>query len=161
MLEEEEKTARIKTSRLDIERLNQFFERLTFCKLPAHSKKSPGEAALTTWRIVLISLNSQNDPLALEIHDNITVGRSLGNITVDLDLTPFLALELGVSREHAAIHPTEQALLIYDRNSTNGTFCNFNSASTNNPLKVENNDIISFGALNFQVKIVRHPELVT
>ena len=161
MLQDEEKTAQFKTSRLDIERLNQHFDQLTFCKLPTHSKKSPEEAALTTWRIVLISLNSQNDPLALEIDDNITVGRSLGNITVDLDLTPFLALELGVSREHAAIHPTKEALLIYDRNSTNGTFCNFQSASTNKPLKVENNDIISFGALNFQVKIVRWPEFTT
>jgi len=158
---EEENTARIKTSRLDIERLNQYFEQLNFCKLPAHSKKSPEEAALTTWRIVLISLNSQKDPLALEIHDTITVGRSIGKITVDLDLTPYLALELGVSREHAVIHPTEQALLLYDRNSTNGTFCNFNSASMNKPLKVENNDIISFGALNFQVKIVRQPKLAT
>jgi hypothetical protein len=157
MFQEDENTARIKTTKLDIERLNQYFEQLTFCKLPAHSKKAPDQADLTTWRVVLISLNSQNDPLALEIHDTITIGRSLGKSAVDLDLTQYLALELGVSREHANLHPTEKALLLFDKNSTNGTFCNFKSASETSPQKIENNDIISFGVLNFQVKIIRYP----
>ena len=153
----EEKTARIKTSRLDIEKLNQFFETLTFCRLPARSSK-PVDDVTTTWRVVLISLNSQKDPLALEIYDVITIGRSLGASAVDLDLTPFRALELGVSRVHAAIHPTEESLLLFDRDSTNGTFCNFKSASATEALKIENNDIISFGVLNFQVKMIQYPE---
>ena len=156
----EEKTARIKTSRLDIEKLNQFFESLAFCRLPARSSK-PVEDETTTWRIVLVSLNSQKDPLSLEIYDNITIGRSLGSFKVDLDLTPFQALELGVSREHAALHPMKDRLLLFDRDSTNGTFCNFKSASAAEPLQIENNDIISFGALNFQVKIIRYPEGAT
>jgi hypothetical protein len=157
MFQEDENTARIKTSRLDIERLNQYFDQLTFCKLPEHSKKTPDQAALTTWRVVLISLNSQNDPLALEIHDDITIGRALGKSAVDLDLTQYHALELGVSREHASLRPTEKALLLFDQNSTNGTFRNFKSANINSSQKIENNDIISFGALNFQVKVVRYP----
>jgi hypothetical protein len=158
MSQEEDSTAQIKTSRLDIERLNQFFDNLDFYRLPTHSQKTPEQATATTWRIVLISLNSQKIPLPLEIYDDITIGRSLGDTIVDLDLTAYRALELGVSREHATLRPTEEALLIYDRNSTNGTFCNFKNATRDSPLLVANSDILTFGVLNFQIKIIRHPK---
>jgi hypothetical protein len=158
MTQDDESTARIKTSRLDIERLNQYFDSLEFCRLPQKSKKLPAKEAATSWRIVLISLNSQRDPLAIEVYDKITVGRTIGKQAVDLDLSPFLALELGVSRVHATLEPTDEVLLLHDQDSTNGTFRNFKSIVTGSPQKIENNDILSLGALNFQVKIIRYPE---
>lgn len=157
MPSDKEKTIRIRAKELAFDQLSRYFEASDYLRVPAKSKKTDQEAEGTTWRIVLISLNSQHDPLALEIYDTITIGRSLGNSKVDLDLTHFMALQLGVSREHASLRPTENNLLLYDLNSTNGTFCNFKSASMNSPIKVDNNDILSFGALNFQVKIVSQP----
>ena len=158
MSQDEGSTAKFKTSRLDVEKLNSFFDKLEFYRLPAQSQKSPEQAAATTWRIVLISLTSQKNPLPLEIYDDILIGRALGKTDVDLDLTAFRALELGVSREHATLRPTEETLLLYDRKSTNGTFCNFKNATITDPLPVANNDILSFGVLNFQIKIIRHPK---
>ena len=151
-------TAKFKTSKLDIERLNQYFEKFEFARLPLHSAKDPEQALTTTWRIVLISLNSEKTPLPLEIYDDITIGRALGGVQVDLDLTTFRGLELGVSRLHARLRPTTETLLLFDQNSTNGTFCNFQLATTTDPLPVANNDIITFGILNFQLKIVRYPK---
>jgi hypothetical protein len=151
-------TAKFKTSRLDIERLNHYFEKFEFTRLPGLSEKSPEEAAHTTWRIVLICLNAEKIPLPLEIYDDITIGRSHGEIQVDLDLTPFRGLEMGVSRLHARLRPTKDNLLIFDQQSTNGTFCNFKIATATQPLPIANNDIVTFGVLNFQLKIVRHPK---
>lgn len=152
-------TARFKTSKLDIERLNQYFEKFEFTRLPAFSEKTIEETAAATWRIVLICLNAEKVPIPLEVYDDISIGRSHGEIRVDLDLTPYRALEMGVSRIHARLRPTRENLLIFDQHSTNGTFCNFKNATATEPLPIANNDIITFGVLNFQLKIVRHPKL--
>lgn len=151
-------TAKFKTSELDIERLNQYFDKFEFKRLPAHATKSVEETASTTWRIVLICLNAEKIPIPLEIYDDLTIGRTHGDIRVDLDLTPYRGIEMGVSRLHARLRPTKDNLLIFDAQSTNGTFCNFKNATATEPLPVANNDIITFGVLNFQLKIVRHPK---
>lgn len=158
MTQDEISTARFKTSRLDIERLNQYFEKFDFLRLPLKTAKRSEQIARTTWRVVLISLNSQKTPLPLEIYDDITIGRTQGDITVDLDLTPYRGQELGVSRLHARLQPTEETLLLFDQKSTNGTFCNFQPATLTEPQTVANNDILTFGVLNFQLKIVRYPK---
>ncbi|GAB4581301.1 MAG: hypothetical protein Fur0022_40480 [Anaerolineales bacterium] len=151
-------TARFKTSKLDIERLNQYFEKFEFTRLPRQSSKTPEQAALTTWRIVLICLNAEKIPIPLEIYDDILIGRSHGETIVDLDLSLYRGIEMGVSRLHARLRPTRENLLIFDEGSTNGTFCNFKNATIADPLTVANNDILTFGVLNFQLKIVRHPK---
>ncbi|MCB9134929.1 MAG: FHA domain-containing protein [Anaerolineales bacterium] len=151
-------TAKFKTSKLDIERLNQYFEKFEFTRLPARKDKITSEVAMRTWRIVLICLNAEKIPVPLEIFDDITIGRSHGDIQVDFDLTPYRGLEMGVSRLHARLHPTPDNLLIFDAGSTNGTFCNFKNATIIEPLPIANNDILTFGILNFQLKIVRHPK---
>lgn len=151
-------TARFKTSKLDIERLNQYFEKFEFKRLPILSEKDPVEAAATTWRVVLICLNAEKIPIPLEIYDDITIGRTHGDTQVDLDLSLYRGLEMGVSRLHARLRPTKDNLLIFDNQSTNGTFCNFKNATALEPLPVANNDIITLGVLNFQLKIVRHPK---
>lgn len=158
MSSDEFDTARFKTSKLDIERLNQYFEKFEFKRLPILSEKTPVEVAHATWRIVLICLNAEKIPVPLEIYDDITIGRTHGDVQVDLDLSLYRGLEMGVSRRHARLRPTKDNLLIFDEQSTNGTFCNFKNATAIEPLPVANNDILTFGVLNFQLKIVRHPK---
>lgn len=155
---EEISTAKFKTSKLDIERLNNYFEKFDFTRLPIESEKTPEQAAITTWRIVLICLNADKVPVPLEVYDEIVIGRSHGENKVDFDLTPYRGIELGVSRAHARLRPTKDNILIFDNYSTNGTFCNFKNATPLEPIRVANNDILTFGVLNFQVKIVRHPK---
>lgn len=151
-------TAKFKTSKLDIERLNQYFEKFEFTRLPSRNDKITSEIAMRTWRIVLICLTAEKIPIPLEIYDDITIGRSHLDFHVDFDLTPYKGLEMGVSRLHARMRPTPDNLLIFDAGSTNGTFCNFKNATTTTPLPIANNDILTFGILNFQLKIVRHPK---
>jgi hypothetical protein len=128
-----------------------------FLRLPAESRKPRAQVRLTTWRIILTGLDSQYAPLGLELSDDVVVGRAVHGIHPDLDLMPYGAEELGVSRLHAMLRPTEAQLLLLDLDSSNGTFCNRQRCTGNTPLEVQDHDIIRFGALAFRVNIVEQP----
>jgi len=148
--------ASIDTREIDADRLLQYFDQLKFMRLPV--PKEEGEVSTEkTWRVVLINLVTRQEPLALEIWEEVTIGRRVGAPQVDIDLSQHNGLELGVSRVHASVRPTVEALLLYDMGSTNGTYCNNIKATAEDPLRIKDNDIISFGALKFLVKVVRFP----
>ncbi len=148
--------ASIDTREIDADRLVEYFDQLTFRRVPI--RKEDGEdLGEKTWRIVLINLVTRQDPLTLEVWEEVTIGRRVGAPQVDVDLSQHNGLELGVSRVHASLRPTKEALLLYDMGSTNGTYSNNVKATTENPLKIKDNDILSFGALKFLVKVVRFP----
>lgn len=147
--------ASIDTREIDADRLIQYFDQLEFTKIPVREESE--DVKERTWRVVLINLVTRQDPLALAIWDEITIGRRLGGPQVDLDLSSHSGLELGVSRVHASLRPTKESLMLHDMGSTNGTFCNATKATADDPVKVKDNDIIAFGALKFLVKVVQHP----
>jgi pSer/pThr/pTyr-binding forkhead associated (FHA) protein len=146
----------LETREIDAARLLQYFDQLAFTRLP--EREPDGEVATDKiWRIVLINLVTRQEPVTVEIWDEISIGRRVGAPNVDLDLSQHNGLELGVSRVHASLRPTDEALLLYDMGSTNGTYANNIKATANEPLKLKDNDIISFGALKFLVKVVHFP----
>jgi pSer/pThr/pTyr-binding forkhead associated (FHA) protein len=55
------------------------------------------------------------------------------------------------------LRPTKDNLLLADMGSTNGTYCNEERVTLGDPKAVQNDDIISFGALHMRVKIVSRP----
>jgi hypothetical protein len=146
----------IETREIDADRLLQFFDQLKFIRVPAREADGE-EAGENIWRIVLINLVTRQEPLALEIWDEVTIGRRVGAPQVDVDLSPHNGLELGVSRVHGSMRPTQEALWLYDMGSTNGTYSNNIKATADTPLRIKDNDILAFGALKFLIKIVRFP----
>lgn len=147
--------ASIDTREIDADRLLEFFDQMKFSRIPAQDEaKDSGEK---TWRVVMINLVTRQEPVALEIWDEVTIGRQVGSPQVDIDLSAHNGLELGVSRLHASLRPAKEALMLYDLGSTNGTYCNNVKATADTPLKIKDNDILAFGALKFLVKIVRYP----
>jgi hypothetical protein len=129
-----------------------------YISLPAESAKAQAEKDATTWRIKLLSSKPEHKPLGLEICDEVVVGRVVGDIKPDLDLTEYDAGEAGVSRRHARLRPTEESLFLTDLDSTNGTFCNRAKLKKGEFRRLRDDDTISFGRLHFKVKIVRQPE---
>lgn len=146
----------LETKEIDAARLIQFFDQLNFIRVPIRKEKADVKEE-DTWRVVLINLVTRQEPLALEVWDEITIGRRVGAPAVDVDLSQHNGLELGVSRVHASLRPTPEALLLYDMGSTNGTYSNNVKATADSPLKLKDNDIVSFGALKFLVKLVQFP----
>ncbi|MCS6993938.1 MAG: FHA domain-containing protein [Anaerolineales bacterium] len=68
-----------------------------------------------------------------------------------VDLTPFDAIQRGVSRRHAAIHREEDGYYITDLNSTNGTRINGRRLLPNTPCRLSSGDVVSLGRLNLIV----------
>jgi hypothetical protein len=87
---------------------------------PVHTKKR-----------LLVFVPGFNRPIQLDGNRTVILGRNLEkNCGPDgesiLDLTPFEALDRGVSRQHVLVRPVEDGFEIYDLGSTNGTWLNHN-----------------------------------
>jgi pSer/pThr/pTyr-binding forkhead associated (FHA) protein len=77
--------------------------------------------------------------------------RASGTGGLIIDLVPFGAIQLGVSRRHATIHREETGYYITDLNSTNGTRVNGRRLLPNKPCRLSSGDIISLGRLSLLV----------
>jgi len=77
----------------------------------------------------------------------------------DLDLTPYGAKSKGVSRLHARLRPELGALMLVDNSSSNGTFWNKIRLPANADQALKDGDVITFGRVNFLVKIVKPPSM--
>ncbi len=130
---------------------------MEFLRLPLDSERPVAEAESMTWRLVLTRLDGQLDPLGVEVWDDVIVGRTVQGMAPHLDLTFQGAEDLGVSRLHALIRPTQTSLLLFDLDSSNGTFRNRQRCIDNTPLDIQDGDVIRFGALAFRVSIVGRP----
>ncbi|MBE0690565.1 MAG: FHA domain-containing protein [Anaerolineae bacterium] len=109
-----------------------------------------GTASFQEDAIVLLHVRDAAEPIALRPTANqLTVGRSdnTSPIRPDLDLTPYGAMEKGVSRLHAAIVRNEDTLTLVDLNSSNGTFLNGQLLVPDTPRVLRDGDEIRFGRL--------------
>jgi hypothetical protein len=70
---------------------------------------------------------------------------------VDLDLTPYGALDRGVSREHVRMHVEEGRLLVTDLGSTNGTFLANVRLEPETPTILRKGDELLLGRLPIQI----------
>jgi hypothetical protein len=84
------------------------------------------------------------------------IGRSLGNHPEPhIDLAPYNAFELGVSRQHAQVKREGARVLIRDLESTNFTWVNLEKLLPNVDYPVHSGDIIRLGQL--RLLIYFHP----
>jgi pSer/pThr/pTyr-binding forkhead associated (FHA) protein len=94
-------------------------------------------------------LGQVSKPLVVEEKPEIMIGRrdeDSGNLP-DIDLTPYGALDEGVSRVHARLQQSEDALTLIDLNSVNGTYLNGERLIPNQPRILHDGDEIRFGKL--------------
>jgi hypothetical protein len=110
-----------------------------------------------TWRVTLISTDSANSPLSLEINDEIVIGCNGARQYIDLNLTEYGAKDKGVSRVHAAIKPTRDSLYLIDKGSTNGTHVGTKRLVADIAHQLNDRDVIAFGNLFFMVRIISSP----
>jgi pSer/pThr/pTyr-binding forkhead associated (FHA) protein len=92
--------------------------------------------------------------IGLEICGDVVIGRSSNTAIPDLDLTRHDAAEYGVSRKHALLRIAEEGLQLIDLGSLNGTRCNGTQLTPEVPQVLHHEDVIEFGNLKFQFKIV-------
>jgi hypothetical protein len=114
-----------------------------------NSKATWGTAHFADNALIVIHIRDATDPVQIAPKERIIVGRSdsATNTNPDLDLTPYGALEKGVSRQHAAIMKTEDTLTILDLGSSNGTHLNGQRLVPEQPRVLRDGDEVRFGKL--------------
>lgn len=89
--------------------------------------------------------------LSLQIERLTILGRNEYGV---IDLNPYGAESLGVSRRHASIIPTSEKLLISDLGSTNGTTLNGIPLKPNQFYTLRPSDILHFGRLEARINFM-------
>ncbi len=98
---------------------------------------------------IIIHIRDATEPVILQPAKKTVLGRTDSTSTQrpDLDLTPYGALEKGVSRIHAAIHRSDDTLTLVDMGSANGTHLNGQRLVPDQPRILRDGDEIRLGKL--------------
>jgi hypothetical protein len=112
-----------------------------------------GTARLTENAAIVLHIRDSAVPLTLPVTQRIIMGRRDSNSphNPDLDLSPYGALEKGVSRIHAAIYRSEDTLTLVDMGSSNGTLLNGQRLIPQQPRVLRDGDEIRLGKLTAHI----------
>lgn len=111
------------------------------------------------WRIELYGPQGSKT-IGLDVLGDVVLGRGTEpGCLPDLDLSPYGALELGVSRRHAVLKPTSQSLYLLDLQSRNGTQYNGMPMANGLARSLQTNDVITLGTLRLLIKIIDSPPM--
>lgn len=104
-------------------------------------------------REAILLIRGMVERLVLKEKTPITLGRTdIKSRTIpDVDLTPYGALDRGVSREHATLHIEGDRIFVTDLGSTNGTFLNGLRLRAHTPTAIRKGDELMLGRLAVQV----------
>lgn len=108
-----------------------------------------GTAHFRSDSAVVIHIRDVPEPITLQPTRRTILGRADASSAnqPDLDLTPYGAIEKGVSRIHAAVERSEDALIIIDMGSSNGTHLNGIKLGPDQPRVLRDGDEIRLGKL--------------
>jgi DNA-binding response OmpR family regulator len=113
---------------------------------------------ITSW---ILELSSPNIPGAMKVRldERIIMGRAEKNQSTqpDVDLGPFGAEALGVSRQHMTIDVRDNHLTVSDLNSMNGTMLNDVKLEPNKAHPLRHGDQLQLGSFKLTVAIVVSP----
>ena len=116
-------------------------------------KSGWGTATFQERNQVIIHIRETQEPVTIHPGDEFLIGRhdSASGVSPNLDMTPYGALDKGVSRIHAALRRGEDVLSIVDLDSANGTFLNGQRLAAHQPRLLRDGDEIRLGKLVFHI----------
>jgi CheY-like chemotaxis protein len=91
--------------------------------------------------------------IQVRVAEVMTIGRSdpERGIEPDVNLSPYAAHIMGVSRKHAVISAKDNGITLKDIGSANGTRLNGYALNPNQPYRLRHGDEVTFGQLTVQV----------
>ena len=112
-------------------------------------KATWGTARFNREGSIIIHIRDATEPIVLQPRQQTVFGRTdpTSDSKPDLDLSPYGALEKGISRMHAAIQRGEEALTLVDLGSVNGTYLNGQRLTPNQPRVLRDGDEVRLGKL--------------
>jgi hypothetical protein len=112
-----------------------------------------GTSRLGTERKLLLHVRGYDRPLVVDLHDQLILGRydvDTGEMP-DVNLDPYGAQDMGVSRRHAAILYEDEALKIMDMHSANATYLNGQKLIANQARILRDGDELRLGQLVIRI----------
>lgn len=119
------------------------------------------ERTSSPWVIELQSAQ-MSESLKLHLDNALVLGRRDQNQTSsqpDVDLSPYSADQLGVSRRHLMISADGDHLLATDLNSGNGTLLNGQRMDPEKPYYLKHEDVLQLGRLKLELRIIISPSM--
>lgn len=110
------------------------------------------------WRVRLDLAFDIRVHIGLDVYGEIALGRGKDDLNFVGLLAEEDAARLGVSRRHALLRPAPGCLYLIDPGSTNGTRLNGHPIGVNIPYRLHDRDTITFGQLDFTIRIIQTPE---
>ncbi len=104
-------------------------------------------------RLLRLVVVGATDPITVQMSGEIMLGRrdpATGEVP-DVDLTPFAAYRLGVSRRHAVIRLQGDHLEVMDVGSSNGSFLNGRRLVAQEPQILRDGDELRLGRLSLRI----------
>lgn len=109
----------------------------------------------------VIELNAPQmpKPLKLRVEQRLVLGRSVAGESKqpDVDLAPYQAEDLGVSRQHLALSAEADRLMIEDLESGNGTLLNTTRLSPGETMVLSHGDHLYLGRMRLDVQAILSP----
>jgi pSer/pThr/pTyr-binding forkhead associated (FHA) protein len=103
---------------------------------------------------LFVEVHGTNTTLSVVPSGDVVIGRKDSNMVMvapEIDLAPFAAYQMGVSRQHALIRMENDVLHLYDLGSRNGTYVNAKRALPNQPCKLHDGDEIRLGKMILRI----------
>ncbi len=112
---------------------------------------------------VAVHIVSVNLRLVFDLKTPILMGRGVKSDprTIGLDLTPFQADQLGVSRQHAKILHKEGRIYVSDQGSMNGTYLNDAKLEPNIDYEVKQRDKLLLGRFLVEIELLTSDSMIS
>lgn len=119
-----------------------------------------GTARFNPTSVLVIHIRDSGEPLVVRPGDELVMGRydPVSRTVPDLDLSPYNAMEKGVSRLHASIRRQDDSLSVVDLGSANSTYLNGQRLIPHQPRVLRDGDELRLGLLVMHVYF-RHDTL--
>ena len=112
-----------------------------------------GSPHLSQDHVVLMHISGYEDPVALQVDDQVMLGRiapeDAGGMALNLET--YKAIEHGVSRRHAVLMRDGTHLYIRDLQSTNYTYLNGEKLEAERDYSLRDGDEVMLGRLTFKL----------
>lgn len=110
------------------------------------------------WRIALRILQKENR-LIFDMSGPMVIGRRVpeGNVFPDIDLGPYNAEEMGVSRQHLTLMLDGNRIVAVDNGSANGTLLNQDRMVPHESYPIRDGDEITLGLMTVKVELLMNP----
>ncbi len=119
----------------------------------AMPKRRWGTARLDNEALISLRIRGVEQPLQVYLTDEVvTLGRTVGEVVVEVDLSDHDAVEKGVSRRHAQLALDNDTVTITDLGSANNTYINGQRIIPNEARILRDGDEIRLGRLVMNVR---------